>query len=191
MFYLIGITKEGLYEDDFDQLFEEEDTQATLNSLVELSLIQFETLVRGSTSVKRFRVSTFLDKYVDQKLSVQSKRDLNMLIATYYKNKLLKFKRDYAKDSDQSVLQERLVKYEKNILYCLKQLFEIDSAAKTSDTELNKASMSSNPTTPKKQSQKLSGQMVDKNMLDIGNATFKQPVPSSMIGDTLAVPLKA
>ena len=26
LFYLIGITKEGLYEDDLDQLFEEEDT---------------------------------------------------------------------------------------------------------------------------------------------------------------------
>ena len=30
LFYLIGITKEGLFEDDLDQLFEDDDTQKKL-----------------------------------------------------------------------------------------------------------------------------------------------------------------
>ena len=43
----------------------------------------------------RYKVSSFLDKYVDYKLAPQSKRDLNLFLATYYSNKLLKLKRDY------------------------------------------------------------------------------------------------
>lgn len=39
LFYLIGITEEGLFEDDLDQLFEEENTTKKLDNLVELSLI--------------------------------------------------------------------------------------------------------------------------------------------------------
>jgi predicted ferric reductase len=39
LFYLIGITEEGLFEDDLDQLFEEENTNKKLDCLVELSLI--------------------------------------------------------------------------------------------------------------------------------------------------------
>ena len=39
LFYLIGITQEGLFEEDLDQLFEEENTTKKLEGLVELSLI--------------------------------------------------------------------------------------------------------------------------------------------------------
>ena len=42
-----------------------------------------------------YKVSSFLDKYVDYKLAKESKRDLNMFLATYYSNKLLKLKKEY------------------------------------------------------------------------------------------------
>jgi len=43
----------------------------------------------------RYKVSSFLDKYVFHKLALESKRDLHMFLATYYSNKLIKLKKDY------------------------------------------------------------------------------------------------
>ena len=39
LFYMIGLTSQGLFEEDLEQLFEEEDTMARLESLIEISLI--------------------------------------------------------------------------------------------------------------------------------------------------------
>ncbi len=129
LFYLIGITQEGLFEEDLDQLFEEENTTKKLEGLVELSLIQQESLDRAGKMI-RYKVSSFLDKYVDFKLTQQSKRDLNLFLATYYSNKLLKLKREYQDTEDQNSMRLGLLKYEKNIRYCLQQLFEIDHFSK-------------------------------------------------------------
>jgi hypothetical protein len=78
----------------------------------------------------RYKVSSFLDKYVDYKLTEQSKRDLNLFLATYYSNKLLKLKREYQDTEDQNSLRLGMLKYEKNIRYCLQQLFDIDHFSK-------------------------------------------------------------
>ena len=40
LFYIIGVTQEGLFQDDLESLFEEENPSKTLESLMELSLIQ-------------------------------------------------------------------------------------------------------------------------------------------------------
>jgi len=80
---LIGITQEGLFEEDLDHLFEEENTNKKLESLVELSLIQQESLDQAGKMI-RYKVSSFLDKYVENKLAEESRRDLNMFLACYY-----------------------------------------------------------------------------------------------------------
>lgn len=71
-------------------------------------------------------VSSFIDKYVDLKLTKESKRDLNLFIATYYSSKLLSLKKEYLLSEDVTVLNKGLAKYEKNIRYCLQSLFDID-----------------------------------------------------------------
>lgn len=99
LFYMIGLTSQGLFEEDLEQLFEEEDTMARLESLIEISLIQQEYLDKTG-KLRRFKVSPFIDKYVEQKLTVQSKRELNMFLATYYANKLVKLKSQYSSSLD-------------------------------------------------------------------------------------------
>lgn len=92
---------------------------------MELSLIQQECLDKAG-KLKRYKVSPFIDKYVEQKLVPQSKRDLYMFLATYYCNKLIHLKKEYSINEDQNALNIGLVKYEKNIKYCIMKLFEID-----------------------------------------------------------------
>ena len=64
LFYIIGITCEGLFDEDLDQLFEEDDTPQKLQSLVELSLIQQECFDKAG-KLRRYKVSPFIDKYVE------------------------------------------------------------------------------------------------------------------------------
>mmetsp|Transcript_8254 Transcript_8254/g.6152 ORF Transcript_8254/g.6152 Transcript_8254/m.6152 type:complete len:133 (-) Transcript_8254:76-474(-) len=99
LFYLIGITKEGLFEDDLEQLFEEEDTLKGIEALLELSLIQQESLDQAG-KLRRYKVSPFLDKYVQHKLALDSNRDFNMFLAYYYSNRLFKLKKEYQDTED-------------------------------------------------------------------------------------------
>ena len=50
-----------------------------------------------------------------------------MFLATYYKNKLIKLKKDYSNNDDKKALSVGLLKYEKNILFCMKELFDLDN----------------------------------------------------------------
>ncbi|CDW80630.1 nb-arc domain protein [Stylonychia lemnae] len=183
LFYLIGITKEGLFEDDLDQLFEDDDTQKKLQSLIELSLIQFETFDKAG-KVKRFKVTPFIDKYVEQKLEQKSKRDLHIFLAIYYTNKLRSLKKEFSKNQDQKLLSQQLSKYEQNIVYCMKELFNMDYKRNTLLTPSKQSQSQRNSPVRQRNPQKL----VDKNMLDIGNATLKMKDSS---GKTRIVTTKA
>ena len=49
-----------------------------------------------------------------------------MFLATYYVNKLIKLKKQYAETQDQSILILAMQMYEKNIRKCIQRLFQVD-----------------------------------------------------------------
>lgn len=69
--------------------------------------------------MRRFKVSPFIDKYVDQKLTKDSKRNLCMFIATYYSSKLLSLKKEFANTEDINALNSGFNKYEQNVRHCI------------------------------------------------------------------------
>lgn len=75
---------------------------------------------------KRYKVTSFIDKFVHQKLADESKKDLHIFLATYFSNKLFIIKREFSKTGDRNELQYQLSKYEKNIRHCLRELFRME-----------------------------------------------------------------
>lgn len=59
-----------------------------------------------------------------------------MFLGTYYCNKLIHLKKEFSSNEDQQALAAGLVKYEKNIKHCVKQLFEIDFGGEQGKTKV-------------------------------------------------------
>lgn len=49
-----------------------------------------------------------------------------MFLATYYNNKLISMKKEFQRSGDVQTLALNLKRIEKNILFCMKELFNID-----------------------------------------------------------------
>ena len=93
-----------------------------LEDLINFSLIEQENLDKAGTQ-RRFRVSPFVDQYIQMKMSRTMKQDYLNTVCTLIQTKVVEYKRDYAQkialcrthhDSHKvlTVLQDQIAPYE-------------------------------------------------------------------------------
>lgn len=66
-----------------------------LHDLIQFSLVEQENLDKAGTA-RRYRVSPFVDQYINTKMSNAMKRDQLNLVCMHLKTKLIELKKDFA-----------------------------------------------------------------------------------------------
>lgn len=104
-----------------------------------------EPTAQGQT--KKYRVSTFIDKYIEEKMDDKKRKICLEIICGHLNNKLQTFKEEYVKDlkeiaeldatPDKAINQlfEKIKPYEQHIMYLVNQMFKIDEMNQDDNTE--------------------------------------------------------
>lgn len=112
LWYMIGVQGPGILSHDLEYLYkltfeEKEDEKAIkeklekqLSELLNLSVIEQENIgeLTATGQTKKYRVSTFIDKYIQQKMEKEKRKTCLEIICGHLNSKLQNFKEEYVKD---------------------------------------------------------------------------------------------
>lgn len=112
-----------------------------LEDLLQFSLIEQETLDKAGT-VKRFRVSPFVDQYIANKMDNAMKKDQLGLVCMHLKSRLIEFKKEYGltiikcekiEDTEkvEGKLLDQIRPYEQQIMHIVYHIIQLDDETST------------------------------------------------------------
>lgn len=129
----------------WENMTSEEKLYDNIEYLLNFSVIEVENLDKAG-NVKRFRVSPFVNKYIQEKMPKMMRIHLLELVCTHLQTKLIEFKQEYAaeivlsksqEESEKCVtkLQEQIKPYEHQIMHIVSQMFKLEKSDEDQEEE--------------------------------------------------------